>query len=324
MSSDLLRCWMLLLIVTLAASSARAIIVAPPSAAASTAPVDDPGWLNVGDNGVYLGNGWVLTAFHVGAGTINFAGVGSFAHDPASVVRLGNAPDSGLTAQTDLLMFRLLSDPGLPALSLATSTAAVNSQVMLIGDGAATLPDATERHWDVTGTEPDLVWTEVPTGGDKHGYYSSVAAKRWGTNLIEDDEAFFGEGDANHTVPANAGFGDVVSLFTEFDKTGLTLGDATATEAQALSGDSGSAVFVKESGVWKLAGITHAVSLFDNQPFGSSTAVFGNLTFFADLSTYREQILAIASVPEGTSLLFVGAALALALAGYRWKSSRVR
>ncbi len=303
------------LVVLVGAGSARAIVVAPPSAAGiAAAPADDPGWLNVGDNGVYLGNGWVLSAFHVGAGTINFPGVGSFAHDPSSEVRLVNAPGSGLTTQTDLLMFRLLSDPGLPALSLATTPAAVNSQVMLIGDGAATLPDATERHWTVTGTEPDLVWTEVPSGGDKHGYYTSLTEKRWGTNLVEDDEAFFGEGDLdNHTKDINAGFGDVVSLITEFDKTGLTLGDATSTEAQGMSGDSGSAVFVKELGVWKLAGITHAVGTFDNQPYGALTAMFGNLTFFADLSTYREQILSIASVPEGTSLLFVGAALALAL-----------
>ena len=43
-----------------------------------SAPLDDPGWANVGTRGnlsvIYLGNGWVLTANHVGSGAVIFEG----------------------------------------------------------------------------------------------------------------------------------------------------------------------------------------------------------------------------------------------------------
>src|SRR5580704_15894094 len=45
----------------------------------TTPPADDPGFANVGirgsGSGIYLGNGWVLTAAHVGAGWVWFNGV---------------------------------------------------------------------------------------------------------------------------------------------------------------------------------------------------------------------------------------------------------
>lgn len=44
----------------------------------TTAPVDDPGFGNVGARGnataVYLGNQWVLTANHVGTGSVVLGG----------------------------------------------------------------------------------------------------------------------------------------------------------------------------------------------------------------------------------------------------------
>ena len=103
---------------------AAALIVVPPGSNDNTsAPTDDPGWLNVGDNGVYLGNRWVITAAHVGAQTTTFPGIpGSFAVVPESAVQLQNPSGFGLTTSTDLLMYRLTTDPGLPSLVIASST----------------------------------------------------------------------------------------------------------------------------------------------------------------------------------------------------------
>lgn len=313
----------LALLAALAATSAHravALVVTSVSAANASAPADDPGWNNVGDRGVYVGNRWVLTAFHVNAGTTTFNGVGTFADVPGSAVRLNNPSGLGLTAQTDLVMYQLTTDPGLPALSIAPTTAPVGGEVVLIGDGASVTPSTSETHWNVTGTFPVYAWAETPTGGNAHGYqFNQTGVKLWGTNIVENDDTFFPETDVdapNHTVKANSGSGDVISLVTEFDQTGLTGGLTTNGEAQALTGDSGSAVFYKDGANWTLAGITHAIAGFEDQPALGTTAVFGNLTFFADLSRYRDQILAIAAVPEATSLLCVGGAALAAAAGH--------
>lgn len=301
--------------VWLAAQPAFGLLVAPPATNDNTAaPMDDPGWLNVGDRGIYLGNRWVLTAFHVGAGTTTFPGVGTFTFETGTDMRVENPSGMGLTQFADILLYRLTTDPGLPPLTLSSGTPAIDDEVTFIGDGGAVTPAATETHWDVTGTSPNFTWTEVMSGGDAHGYVATTSRKLWGTNLIEDDEPFFNETDADHVAPVSTGNGDTISFITEFDKTGLTLGMATDSETQALSGDSGSAVFYKVGGNWVLAGLTHAIAFFEDQPNVGSTAVFGNLTFAADLSAYRDAILSITSVPElGGFRLLGGVAIAAGL-----------
>jgi hypothetical protein len=59
--------------------TARAVVIDTISGTGNTsAPADDPGWKNVGvrgiGTGVYLGNDWVLTAYHVGGGSIVLGG----------------------------------------------------------------------------------------------------------------------------------------------------------------------------------------------------------------------------------------------------------
>ena len=63
-------------------------------------------------------------------------------------------------------------------------------------------------------------------------------------------------------------------------------GNGTA-EAQAVAGDFGGAVFAKHGGQWQLAGIMVAAEGYSGQPSPELTAVFGNETFMADLSYYR-------------------------------------
>ncbi|HMP06630.1 MAG TPA: hypothetical protein PJ982_09790, partial [Lacipirellulaceae bacterium] len=206
-----------------------------------------------------------------------------------------------------------------PSLTLPSAPPAIGAEVTLIGDGRANSPGDAEKQWAVTGTFPNYVWTEVSSGGNAAGYTSNRFAKLWGTNRVEDDEPFFGEGDANHTVNVNAGFGQVISLFSVFDAPSSS--NATASEAQALVGDSGSAVFAKIGAEWNLVGISHAIGVFPQQPGfenpplvppAPQSAVYGNLTYFADLSRYRDQILSITAIPEAGSFALVGAAMAMA------------
>jgi hypothetical protein len=220
----------------------------------------------------------------------------------------------GLTTYADLLLFQLADDPGLPTLSLANSTPAVGSTVTLIGDGAAASEDDMETHWQVSESAGVVTWTEVPSGGNRHGYKATTSQKMWGTNIVESDASFFpGDTYPGHAVIVDAGTGDTISFFTEFDKAGLTAGDATTSETQGMGGDSGSAIFHKVEDSWVLAGLTFAVGLFEGQPGSSSTAVFGNTTFAADLSVpeYRNQILAITAIPEVGSIWLLSAVAAM-------------
>jgi hypothetical protein len=78
-------------------------------------------------------------------------------------------------------------------------------------------------------------------------------------------------------------------------------------------------VFVKNGGQWQLAGIMVAVAGYSGQPSPELTAVFGNDTFIADLSYYRNQIVAV--VPEPDAATLAGVALA---AGAAWAAGLSR
>ena len=76
------------------------------------------------------------------------------------------------------------------------------------------------------------------------------------------------------------------------------LANATPYEAQGTPGDSGGGVFAKDptTGVWTLAGTMFSVSTLPGQPWGIS--VFGDTTFSADLSIYRNEIYQTMGVPS--------------------------
>jgi hypothetical protein len=77
------------------------------------------------------------------------------------------------------------------------------------------------------------------------------------------------------------------SFSTNFSQSGQT-----SHEAQAAAGDSGGAVFAKKGATWKLAGIIFTVAGCQE-----GSAIFGDLTYSADLSFYFDQIDEVASVP---------------------------
>jgi hypothetical protein len=79
-------------------------------------------------------------------------------------------------------------------------------------------------------------------------------------------------------------------------------------------------VFHKNGSLWELAGIMHATSTLPDQNKWT-TAAYGQETYSADLSVYREQIVTITAVPKpGT----VGLAAAAAIAGILGRGLRRR
>ncbi|MDB6069630.1 MAG: Trypsin [Verrucomicrobiales bacterium] len=267
----------------------------------TTAPVDDPGFANIGTlNGasaIYLGDRWVLTASHVGSGSVIFGGTTYTVSGP--VTQLTNMGTPGMTSQTDMILFQINADPGLPSLTISPGAAAPGDDLMMIGNG--TNRNSFRSFYSVVqgpGVNDD-VWTAVggPGAGVQELFLpSSGNAVRWGTNDVD-----------SAGLNVNAGSGSVRSFATVFDD------DPTGrpNEAQGVLGDSGSGVFRKDGlGNWQLLGMTHAigsVSGYDNIPASPASSVIGDsATFVADLSFYRTQILTVIPEPGSATLAAAG------------------
>ena len=244
------------LALALAAAPASAVLIASGDGTANTsAPPDDPGFANAGvlsnNSSVYLGNGWVLTANHVSVNPVTLGGV-NHAPVPGTTVRLEHTAG----VPTDLKLFRLVTDPGLPALSIASATPAVNEPVVMMGHGRSRGAPTT---WGVhTG------WT-----------WGTVRTTRWGTNRVTARNLNILLGDST-----------VRSFSLDFDDDG-----GVTDEAVAVTGDSGGPVFVDNGPGFDLAGLMFAYYAFPAQP--AYTSLFGDGSYVADLSYYRSQILAI-------------------------------
>ncbi len=248
------------------------------------APADDPGWAYVGQvvrpdisaSGVYLGDGWVLTAAHVGGGTFYLDDTPySMKSDSWHQLHHPEAPGWGV----DLGLFQLTETPvGLPSLTISESAPGIDSPVVGIGYGRNRAVD--ESRWNSS-------WDEVfpPNPGFHRGFeFAAGNTKRWGTNEIAG------------TTPADD-WGETYTIDTTFSE---FAGDAF--EMQAVHGDSGGGLFYKNSqGDWELAGIIVFQTPYTNQP--DDTAVYGNLTRAADLSQYRDQIMVLIPEPSVLAML---------------------
>ena len=189
----------------------------------TAAPADDPGWNNFSTAGsyVYLGDGWVLSARHVGynngmqfqtpTGTVTahripgryYTDYYGFLHDdgihyyaisnPTTVQSEAGSPIT-LSPYTDLQLFRVHAEReiDLPSLKIASEPLPNNfglnnaPQVLAIAGGPGRI--AAESSWSVTGTSPNLTWTTPPNGStDHHGYVADfISTRRWGTNRVSD------------------------------------------------------------------------------------------------------------------------------------------
>lgn len=285
----------------LAPASARGVIIDTLDGTGNTtAPSDDPGWANVGTVGngsaVYLGNRWAITATHVWTGPTTFNGT-TYQNVPGSEITLSNNGAAGQTAYTDLVLYQLATDPGLPTLSIASSRPANNAGVTMIGAGK---DRGSYTQWSVDVATNPYTWTVNGSGGTpESGYeWGSGNTMRWGTNSIY-----------------NAGW---VTYNTDEAKSAYMLQTTFSaypyysSECQAAAGDSGGALFYKSGSGWELAGLMLVTAEYSGQPV--NTAVFGDLTYSADLSYYRSQIVQV--VPEpGAAVLAALGGLTLAVAG---------
>ena len=308
----------LMAVMTCASHNASALIVENMSGTTS-APADDPGWNFVTGSAsrayTYLGNGWAISAFHVGVPTngepLHF-GTGTFNVIPNQSYIVPNPAGNGLTADTDLRLIRINGDVGTPTFSLASqpiteSTPIGQREVVFIGAGPTR--EANQTHWNVqvnSGNNND-VWSETPSGGTYHGYKSIASApdndvKRWGTNQIADEDCLFNNCNNDNdlrgklTLTLGVGQRDVMSMVTQFDQGGLP------NETQVVNGDSGSAVFYKRNGQWELIGVVNATySTYENQ--STLNAVYGNYSTFADLSFYHNEIVNIMNAHTNYSVM---------------------
>lgn len=300
------------------ASSAEAVIISgAPDASTNaaplnnTSPVDDPGWERVGafatgsgnGTGVYLGNGWVLTAAHVNLGGSDFVvehadGISSTAYDILSVGPTLTNPSNPfgvdpLTATTDLRLVQVDLAAGGPlagvgVIDIADTPMTSGTAGVMIGTGE---------------TQTSLLASVVSTGvPDREGYaWSGSRDKKWadGTTVeLVDGEVFESSGR------------DVIAFYTLFQE--------SEGSGMAANNDSGSGFFVDTVDGWQLSGLAHSVLGFGNQD--ASTAAFGNVTAWSDLSYYADQINAIV-VPEPTSLALLAVPTLLMFRG-RPKRSR--
>ena len=234
----------------------------------STPPADDPGFANIGVRGsgsaIYLGDGWVLTATHVGAGSTLFNNTW-YNLVPNSAVQLTNPASGGTPSPTDLTLYQIDGRPDLPSLSIGGAAPAVGWNVIMIGYGRDRT--ASEGYWNSS-------WNPSSTPSTYAGYiWAATNSMHWGTNVIS-------------SVGLNEGVGSGIPRPRSRRCSRAT----PLYDAQGAPGDSGGGVFYKDaSGNWQLVGLMFATDSLPNEPWGVS--VFGNSTYIADLSVYRNEIL---------------------------------
>ena len=228
-------------------------------------PPDFPYWDSVvqrrydAPSAVYLGNGWAITARHVGHGELLF---GEEIVRPIPRNRHTLLNPNGSTA--DALVFELAEKPGppdLPILPIAKRPPAVGDEVVLIGFGR--VRESQLNGGDSESRSAIFKWTEK-------------GEKRWGTNRVE---------AVDHWLHQRSWTTKTFAMtFTPQDAP-----SATQHEASAAEGDSGGAVFARIDGEWALAGLMISVASRPNKPLRST--MYGDSSFAADFSAYREEIL---------------------------------
>lgn len=279
----------------------------------NTAPDDDPGFNRVGQmgtngSGVYLGNGWVLTANHVnGKDTFVLNGnTYTYAGGPG---RLKNPAGSGLSEYSDLYLARYTLTAGTAPtpqgmLTVRGTTPDAGDAGMMIGTGKTDgwpTPSTYYVDTDYIDSEENNVWqwktSDFDEADQTFEVYSVNAARerRW---AISDVATYQGHVQIVAAIGNNGAH--QIGFVTEFAD--------QLNSGQAAENDSGSGLFIKNGDTWELAGIAHAILGFNGQP--ANTAIYGNLTFYSDLSVYADQINTIIPEPSAAVVL---AGLSLAL-----------
>ncbi len=304
-------------------TTARAIVTTS-SFNNTTPPSDDPGFYNVGatagESIIYLGNGWALTAGHVNTsnntpGNTSSYGTVSFSNGSQSTA-YGVANILPWLTGADLKLVNLTTSPNLPSLTISSSSAPVNARVDMIGNGlsnsgaaegyfSVSVPSPSSGTWTWTSTSQPQTVNPIPSSTyfagqsvpaatyQAAGIPYSGGGLHWGQNLITGNGAQVNDGSGAPTS----------TLWTTFNDPTYAPEQSTVAswEAQAELGDSGGGVFYKNplTNSWELTGMMYAVGNYPNQTLdangnpsaAANYAVYGNITYIADLSAYRSTIL---------------------------------
>ncbi len=295
------------------AQTARAVVNAGGNAN-NTAPIDDPGFANVGSTGgasiIYLGNRWAITASHVYLGNAGYPqwGASPFSFTIANSVGASYGPNQiNEFVLADLRLVNLTVDPGLPSLTIDTRAPHAGDAVTMIGNGRPQ-SGLTQEYWNVTTPSTGTTWTWTGTSAPTsvtpipsnffNNYYSNVnppvPAGTYQASAVQ-----YGGGQQirwglNH-ITATTIVNNTTGFYTTFNDPRFAPGGTTAAggnEAEASIGDSGGAVFYKNNGVWKLDGLMIANDTFPNKP-DTLSAAFGDLSYMADLTGYRSIIMRV-------------------------------
>lgn len=310
------------------APPARAVVTADnPNSTSNgntSAPVGIAGWNNVGvtdgASAIYLGNGWIMTASHVGIGnTFTTSSGQAFSTAGGGGTRLTD-PTTGQPA--DIILYQLPGNssswPNLPQLNLASSPQVTsNNAYYNIGYGAVRTTSI--QYYDSSFNSTTA--GSATYGG--FGYSNSPGViESYGRNYVynlgttQQPQSLT---SVHVTGPGGSpDYGYVTAFVGAFYN---NLGDyqnnnTTKFGDQIVSGDSGGGVFNSQN---QLIGMMDAESLYTNQP--GNTALFGDQSYSADIGTYYNQIYAITGVPEPTSLALLFGACPLLL---RRRSARTK
>jgi len=269
-------------------------------------------WPSVGIYGsgaaVYLGNDWAITAKHLSSPTTTIGGI---VYTVDSTVTLQNPNDLSVPLaargqNTDLQLIHLQIDGLHPSPSVATPVIASSSPsqtdyLLSIGRGRGRGVATRTFNSTFSGTTP-----AVYTGYD----LTTGQTMRWGDNLVSSASTTWTAFGAGGTPPYVAEFR---ADYTQFG--------GQHNEFQLTPGDSGGGVFRQVGGLWELTGLNLATGTFASQNAFTQSA-FGNVSYMADLSIYRDQIMSI--VPEPSSFVLAGFAIAGSLVGVIRRRRSVR
>lgn len=237
-------------------------------------------------SGIYLGNGYVLTAQHVSTGSVTnvqfSTGGPSYAIDTTYGFQQ-------VAANVDLKVFRLqdTNPVGVTPVNLWTDPTNFGGSSLLIGWGNG-------RNPSVATQTASVAW-----GAD------STAAKRWARNSI--DSA------ANGSTDVAPYTNDIL-----YSSTGLPANIGSPTADELLEGsltvhDSGGGVFQNISGTWYLVGVMEATTSGGTTTFGADTDIY------VRVNSYADEIQSLIAIPEPSTIVLTGLGGLILLAQLRRK-----
>lgn len=232
----------------------------------------------IGGSAVHLGNGWMLTADHVGSIAFTTFNGTDFYNRDVSVepIRIET---------TDMKLFRLDTTPTVAAAQIYFGSGETTAPATLIGWGRGRDPS-------VPVNTSSVAWSNSLT----------TSAKRWGWNRPASVD------DLSYTLNAKNYEQEVILTILGGSPSGLG-----ANEAAAITHDSGSGMFQQIGGEWYLIGLAATVEVSGTSVFGSDdlSPTRGDWNAFVRVGTYYDAIMQ--EIPEPSTSALSGLLALLAM-----------